>query len=386
MTRSGYRTVLVALGVAAVALGGALFPATGFGSAPASETDLVGPAGSAPGDGPAGDSTPRSGDGTVVAGEGTAPDSSETGPDAGPTDASETVTLAPDTPATEGATSTPTATPNATSSPTPIPDGTPTPAGGGIDWNSIVSGAVLLFVTTVGVLVFGRTVQALLAARRGSDGGSSGSPGILGWLGGLGGASPTSIAARIPQFTMVALVGVSTGTARVLGTAGSIAGEVAGGLALVAGAGSRSLTSGLGRGLTGLFSLPSGPTFSLAGLFSGAGGSQSTSGSTDSPSADARSVTDVDPESESDDAIRSVEEAWEAFAEPLPASRPEARTPAEFARLGIEHGDPSEPVRQLTRVFRDVRYGGQPSSDERTRSAIEAVGDILAERGREGDR
>ncbi|MFC7195685.1 hypothetical protein ACFQL4_15375 [Halosimplex aquaticum] len=71
MTRSGHRTVLVALGIVAVALGSALFPPTGLGSAPASETDLVGPDASAPGsgDGPEpgpGEST-VSGDGEAVA-------------------------------------------------------------------------------------------------------------------------------------------------------------------------------------------------------------------------------------------------------------------------------------------------------------------------------
>ncbi|MFC7195684.1 DUF4129 domain-containing protein [Halosimplex aquaticum] len=285
------------------------------------------------------------------------------------------MTTAPATP-----TQTPTSTATATASGT-IPESDDE---GGLDFVAIVGGLTLFFVLTLALAAVGQVVKALLGSG-GSGGGSALSLGLLGKIGGVRG-SPVGIAARIPQVTMVALVGVSTGTARVLGGAGTLVSEAAGGLAFVIGAGSRSVTSGLGSGIGGLFSLPSAPTFSLSGLFSGvrSGGSNVATG--DSPTADARSATAIEPESDDEVPIRTVEDAWEAFADPLPVEDPEARTPGEFARLAVERGDPTEAVRRLTRVFRDVRYGGRPPSDDRTRSAVEAVSDILADRDREGDR
>ncbi|WP_415382718.1 DUF4129 domain-containing protein [Halosimplex sp. TS25] len=386
MTRSGHRTVLVALGVVAVALGSALFPPTGFGSAPASETDLVGPDAPASGDGHApgpdgatadpGDSADDSSAdrGTV---DGTATDGSD-GASSGAT-------------VTTVAASTRTATPTPTASPTPTATAIETTAErddeSGVDLLGIVGGLTLLFVLVLALVFVGRFVQALRESG-GSAGGSAQSLGLFGGIARLFTGSPTAVAARIPQATMVALVGVSTGTARILAGAGSLASEAAGGFAFVFGAGARSLGKGFGSGLDGLFSLPSAPSLSLSGLFSGLGRGGTSTATGESPTADARATASIDPDSEEEsaDPIRTVEGAWEAFAAPLPVEDPEARTPGEFARLAVEHGDPRGPVRRLTRAFRDVRYGGRPPSGDLTRSAIDAVSDILADRDREDDR
>ncbi len=378
--------MLVALGIVAVALGSALFPPTGLGSAPASETDLVGPRDAAPGSGPGSGSSDStvSGDGkTVAAGDGATAEPGDSEPGGGTSDATRT-----DGPARGSS------TPAVTVTPTPSPTPTPTPnvteaafdddSGSGLGLLGLVGGLILSFVVTVALVAVVRLLQALRES--GAAGGSAQSLGLFGGIGRLFDGSPVGIVARIPQATMVALVGVSTGTARLLGGAGSLASEVVGGLAFVVGAGSRSVTAGLGSGLSGLFSLPGPPTISFSGLFSGLRRGGSGTATADSPTADARTATSLDPESTGEDRIRTVEDAWEAFADPLPAEHPEARTPGEFARLAVEHGDPTGAVRRLTRAFRDVRYGGRPPSDDRTRSALVAVSDILDDRDREDDR
>lgn len=360
--------MVVALGVLAIALGGALFPATGFGSAPASETDLVGPDRSGPGEGGTGVST--------AAG----PTVTDTGTRTGPSKATQASTTgdsgATATPSDSGQTATPTLTATATATPTPTPE--PDDEDGG------PFGAVFGFITFA---VFAAVVLvAIVRSNRTRDGrgGPALNLGGLGVLGRVGRLSPSELASSIPQATMVTLVGLSTGTTRVLSSAGSVASQAAGGLAVAMKAGSRGATKGLFAGLDGLFSMPSAPTFSLSGIFAGFGGGGTSTAGGRSPGTDARAATSVEPES-SADPIRTVDDAWETFTDPLPAANPEARTPGEFARLATEYGDPEPPVRQLTRVFRDVRYGGFPGTAERTRSALRAVRAILAERTEEDD-
>lgn len=358
--RSGPRITLVALAVLAVAFGGALLPASGFGSVPADETDLIGA------DRPA-EPADR-------------PDSDSRG--AGPvgTDAPETAAADGATPVSTIAaddTASPTAEAESTSTPTstPVPDGGDDTSGGG------VVGPVL-WVFGGGLLALvGVSVLAGLSSWLG-EGGSGGGPALgpfsFGWSLGGGGVSPAGLVKRIPQTTMVALVGASTGTARVLSTAGSVAGDAAAGLATVVGGGSRA-TGGLLAGLGGLFSSSGGSLLSITGVLSGlaSGGSDDASGR--APEADARTAAPVDPES-SDDPIRTVEGAWEAFADPLPVRDPEARTPGELARTAVDRGDPAGPVERLRDVFRDVRYGGAPATDDRARTAVEAARDVLSRR------
>jgi len=356
VTRSGPRITLVALAVLAVAFGGALFPASGFGSAPADETDLIGadaPAEPADRPGPATDRAAPTAD-------------------------------RPETAAGDVRTSVPTvagadtATP---SSPTPEPTPTATPApgdddasgGGGIGLVFRLFGGGLLVLAAVAALA---GLSSWLGS--GSGDGPTLGPFSLGWAFGGDGVSPAGLVKRVPQATMVALVGASTGTARVLSTAGSVAGDAAAGLATVVGGGSRA-TGSLLAGLGGLFSPSGGSLLSLTGVLSGlaSGGSGGATGSV--PDADARTSAPVEPES-SDEPIRTVEEAWEAFADPLPVRDREARTPGELARTAVDRGDPAGPVERLRDVFRDVRYGGAPANEDRTRAAVEAARAVLTRR------
>ena len=348
---------MVALAVLAVALGGTLFPAAGFGSVPADETDLIGT------DVP----TDRADDPAPV-----------TVREAG------TETDPPETP---GATSTPAGTgmdsPTPDSTPEP-PDPTPTPTPASEDTDGSDGDGLGLFAPLLGgglvILVAATLLGGLssLAGRGGSGSGPTLGPLSVGWPFGGGGVSPAGLVKRVPQATMVALVGASTGTARVLSTVGSVAGDAAAGLATVVGGGSRA-TGSLLVELGGLFSASGGSLLSLPGVLSGlaVGGSGRSSGR--APDADARAAAPVEPE-ESDEPIRTVEGAWAAFAEPLAVADREARTPGELARAAVDRGDPAEAVERLRDVFRDVRYGGAPVTDDRTRAAVEAARTVLARR------
>jgi hypothetical protein len=349
----------VALAVLAVAFGGTLFPASGFGSVPADETDLIGA------DRPA-EPVDRSGS-----------DTRESGP-AG-TAEPETVAADGSTPVStvaegDATTATPTPESTPTTTPTPVPDGDDASGGGAIGLVGLLFGGGLLALVCVSVL-------AGLSSWLGGGGSGEGptlGPLSFGWPFGGDGVSPAGLVKRIPQTTMVALVGASTGTARVLSTVGSVAGDAAAGLATVVGGGSRA-TGSLLAGLGGLFSSSGGSLLSIGGVLSGLASGESGSASGVAPEADARTAAPVDPES-SDDPIRTVEGAWEAFADPLPVRDPEARTPGELARTAVDRGDPADPVERLRDVFRDVRYGGAAATDDRTRTAVEAARDVLTRR------
>ncbi|QPV62237.1 DUF4129 domain-containing protein [Halosimplex litoreum] len=361
MRRSGPRITLVALAVLAVAFGGTLFPASGFGSVPADETDLIGA------DRPA---EPGDRSGSDTAGSGPA------GTVEPLTDAADEST--PVSTVAEGDATTATSTPEPESTPTatPVPDGDDDASGGGgvaglVGW---LFGGGLLALAGVSILA---GLSSWLDGGGSGDGPTLG-PFSFGWSFGGDGVSPAGLVKRIPQTTMVALVGASTGTARVLSTAGSVAGDVAAGLATVVGGGSRA-TGGLLAGLGGLFSSSSGSLLSIGGVLSGLASGESDSASGRAPDADARTAAAVDPES-SDDPIRTVEGAWEAFADPLAVRDREARTPGELARTAVDRGDPADPVERLRDVFRDVRYGGVAATDDRTRTAVEAARDVLSRR------
>ncbi|QLH79316.1 DUF4129 domain-containing protein [Halosimplex rubrum] len=360
MRRSGPRVTLVALAVLAVAFGGTLLPASGFGSVPAAETDLIGTDASA---------EPADRLDTDARGAGSAgTDEPETADADGPTPVS---TIA------EGDASTPSPTPEATPTATATP--APDDGGGSSGGGGAIGPLIWLFAGGVALLI-AVSVLAGLSSRLG-DGGSPDGPSLgplsFGWAFGGGGVSPAGLVKRVPQATMVALVGASTGTARVLSTAGSVASDAAAGLATVVVGGSRA-TGGLLSGLGGLFS-SGGSLLSVTGILSGlaSGGSGGSSGS--APTADARTATPVEPEP-GEARIRTVEGAWAAFADPLPVRDSEARTPGELARTAIDRGDPSGPVERLRDVFRDVRYGGAPATDDRTRAAVEAARTVLSRR------
>ncbi|RXK51952.1 DUF4129 domain-containing protein [Halorientalis pallida] len=73
-----------------------------------------------------------------------------------------------------------------------------------------------------------------------------------------------------------------------------------------------------------------------------------------------------------------LRERWRAFARWVAPERWPQRTPGEVAREAAETGFPHESVRDLTRVFRDVEYGGRPETperEERARTAFDALRD-----------
>ncbi|WP_254762278.1 DUF4129 domain-containing protein [Natrinema marinum] len=79
---------------------------------------------------------------------------------------------------------------------------------------------------------------------------------------------------------------------------------------------------------------------------------------------------------------RSFRELWRAFARRVSPGRWRTRTPGEIERRALSEGYPSEPVRELTTLFREVEYGGRPRSSERRDRAAAAYDEIEAERER----
>lgn len=65
--------------------------------------------------------------------------------------------------------------------------------------------------------------------------------------------------------------------------------------------------------------------------------------------------------------------AWVAMTEHLPVDHPRSSTPAEFADAAVAAGVDREDVRELTELFEEVRYGGEPVTDDRERRAVEAL-------------
>lgn len=77
----------------------------------------------------------------------------------------------------------------------------------------------------------------------------------------------------------------------------------------------------------------------------------------------------------------AVESNWAAAVPPEQAERA-TRTPGELAGERADDGAPEEAVTGLTRLFRAVRYGGRPATDERAQRAAEFARDL---RDAEGD-
>lgn len=103
-----------------------------------------------------------------------------------------------------------------------------------------------------------------------------------------------------------------------------------------------------------------------------------------SPTASESGTTETgerdEPPTESNDAPASLRALWRAFARRIAPGRWRTRTPAEVSRAAIERGLPREPVEALTRAFREVEYGGDPSEShrDRARAAYDALVDAGA--------
>ncbi|WP_248299370.1 DUF4129 domain-containing protein [Halorhabdus amylolytica] len=69
----------------------------------------------------------------------------------------------------------------------------------------------------------------------------------------------------------------------------------------------------------------------------------------------------------------AVYRAWIEMTDALEVSKRESTTPGEFAELAIEAGMAPDDVRELTRLFEDVRYGDEPVSETRAERARDAL-------------
>lgn len=344
------RAALVVCCVLAVVVAGSFFPAAGFGDYP--DSDAVDSEYYETGGG-----QPGTTDDSVGTEDSTAYDSTERG----------------DQTPTETETETDDDTPSEEETETERENGTPTETetepGAANDDSGLLRGAL---VTLVALCFLGGI-------------------GIVFWRGtdpervdGYDGRIPDGFLPRlrlrlqlIPQLTMRGAIGVSRAVPSALDTLSGTGRSVAAGLG--------AITSGLGRGIgTAALTLPSllaastpglGGPFSLSGgfasLFEGVRSrsrSWSSRSSDDEPSAERNPDDAGAPEPKP----RTIEEAWEAMVEELPARRRHARTPGEYARIAVERGLPTESVSRLTEAFRDVRYGGITPSSERTGRTLDA--------------
>ncbi|MFC4407754.1 DUF4129 domain-containing protein [Haloarchaeobius iranensis] len=189
----------------------------------------------------------------------------------------------------------------------------------------------------------------------------------------------------IPQGTMSVLVGLTASAPQVLDGLGRTAGGLFAGL--------DDLASGIGKAFVavprtlgkGLVAIPRGLGSGLGSLSLGL--SSLTAGLStrdwlsrrgdkpDDPRDGARTDTDADGEPVDQGPV-SIDEAWETMVDSVPLRRAESKTPAEVARAAVDGGLPRSAVERLTAVFRDVRYGRYPRSDERKRTAREALAEI----------
>ena len=189
----------------------------------------------------------------------------------------------------------------------------------------------------------------------------------------------------IPQGTMSVLVGLTASAPQVLDGLGRTVGALFAGLDdLASGVGTAlvAVPTAMGKGLvavprgigSGLGSLSLG----LSSLTAGMSARDWLSGGGDKPD-DPRDAarTDTDGDGEPvDQGPVSIDEAWQTMVESVPLRRDESKTPAEVARAAVDGGLPQSAVERLTAVFRDVRYGRYPRSDERKRTAREALAEI----------
>lgn len=66
-----------------------------------------------------------------------------------------------------------------------------------------------------------------------------------------------------------------------------------------------------------------------------------------------------------------VYRVWKEMTSLLDVSNPETSSPREFATVAAEAGMDERDVRELTRLFEDVRYGGQTASSEYEHRAVD---------------
>lgn len=83
------------------------------------------------------------------------------------------------------------------------------------------------------------------------------------------------------------------------------------------------------------------------------------------------------------DLENAVYQAWWDMTSQLDIPSHETTTPAEFAEAAREADMQAGHVDTLTELFREVRYGGEPVTEQRERQALDALRDIEATYGEE---
>lgn len=78
------------------------------------------------------------------------------------------------------------------------------------------------------------------------------------------------------------------------------------------------------------------------------------------------------------DVENEVYRAWVEMTEHLDVDNPRSSTPAEFATAAVEAGMAGDDVDELTRLFEEVRYGGEDVTSEREQRAVSALRRIEA--------
>lgn len=78
----------------------------------------------------------------------------------------------------------------------------------------------------------------------------------------------------------------------------------------------------------------------------------------------------------SDDLENEIYRAWREMTERLDVPTPESATPGEFAAAGVAAGMERRHVEELTRLFEDVRYGGDEPTEPMERRAVAVLREI----------
>jgi hypothetical protein len=355
----------------AVVLAAGLFPAAGFGQLPGWSADpavvpgVDGPTGApgptdAPADGPT-TPPPRPPDG-------------ETTPDPTTTNPTGTTT----TTTRDATTTDPTTTRETTP---PVTDQGNGGDGGFVEAFLVVTLWVLAAAAGVGFFLAAGTATGHVEWHRRPDDGFSLS--VLGVEVPLGRA-----VGRVPQVTTAFLVGTGSTLSNAFDGVGDLVSGLAAGSTLVAG----GLVRGTGRALSGLptalsafagaagsgvLSIGGGLGGFLAGLSTPFGGDGGTR-----PRRDARvrggdrGNDDGDANDDGPPVPGTVREAWTLLVGRVPTRR-RSMTPAEVARRAVDAGLPAGPVRRLTELFREVRYGGRSEDGSRLRAAREAIAAVF---------
>lgn len=81
----------------------------------------------------------------------------------------------------------------------------------------------------------------------------------------------------------------------------------------------------------------------------------------------------------------AVFRAWQEMTDALDVENPGTTTPAEFEEIAVDAGLAREDVATLTDLFRDVRYGDAPATEDREERARTALRRIEATYAEEGD-